>query len=91
MTTEDGYILGVFHMPQKNPKGVILFQHPLTVDSGIWFIQGNISTAFLFWKAGYDIWLANGRGTTYSQKHVSLKPEQKEFWNYRYRNIFCFR
>lgn len=70
-------------MPKDNPKGVILLQHPVTVDSKIWFIQEQESTAFLFWKAGYDVWLANNRGTTYSRKHNNLKISEATYWNYR--------
>lgn len=83
VTTDDGYILGVFRMPRKDPKGVILLQHPLTVDSKIWFVQENASTAFLFWKAGYDVWLSNNRGTTYSRKHVNFGIPAATYWNFR--------
>lgn len=32
---------------------------------------------------GYDVWLANCRGSTYSRKHVSMTSKKKDFWNFR--------
>lgn len=32
---------------------------------------------------GYDVWLANCRGNTYSRKHISMTYKQKSFWNFR--------
>lgn len=47
---------------------------------------------------GFDVWLANCRGNSYSRKHVSIKSENKTFWNFRYNynllfmicTYFCF-
>jgi pimeloyl-ACP methyl ester carboxylesterase len=82
--TEDGYVLDLFRIHRKNPRGVILFQHSFLFDARIWVNQKNDSVAFFFWKAGYDVWLGNSRGNFYAKKHVRLRPSDPEFWNYRY-------
>ena len=81
--TEDGYLLTLFRIPRQNPKGVILFQHPLVTDARIWISQYNESIAFLFWRAGYDVWLGNIRGNYFCKKHVSLDSTEAAFWNFR--------
>ncbi len=40
-------------------------------------------TGFLLADAGYDVWLGNVRGNTYSSRHVSLKPSDPKFWEWR--------
>lgn len=52
--------------------------------------QRNNSIAFLFWRAGYDVWLTNARGTPYSKKHRTLKPTDVAFWNFTVYEIGHF-
>lgn len=33
---------------------------------------------------GFDVWLGNIRGNSYSQKHVNLTKNKSEFWNFRF-------
>lgn len=40
--------------------------------------------AFLLADAGYDVWLANTRGSTYSRKHEKYQDTDYRFWDFTY-------
>lgn len=45
----------------------------------------NQSLAFQLSDKGYDVWLGNNRGNTYSRDHIMLDPnDDTSFWNFRY-------
>ncbi|KAG0712969.1 Lipase 1 [Chionoecetes opilio] len=37
--------------------------------------------------AGYDVWLTNARGNTYSRAHTFLNPQDKEFWQFSWHEM----
>ncbi|XP_068906493.1 lipase 1-like isoform X3 [Tenebrio molitor] len=80
--TNDGYILTLFRIPRTNPKGVILLHHSIATHSQIYLWQGNQSLAITLWRNGFDVWLANQRGTSYSDKHVTLSIHDFRYWNF---------
>jgi len=95
--TEDGYILTVFRIPGLNnepsavePKPAVLMQHGI-LDSAYCFIVNwaDVAPAFVAARAGYDVWLGNSRGNTYSKAHTKLDPkkDEKEFWSFDWEQM----
>ena len=45
------------------------------------------SLAFMLVDAGFDVYLANSRGNRYSREHVSIKPNDPQFWKWSWQEI----
>jgi lysosomal acid lipase/cholesteryl ester hydrolase len=37
---------------------------------------------FILADAGYDVWLGNNRGNTYSMTNLYYTPDEDDFWNF---------
>ncbi|XP_050527781.1 lipase 3-like [Daktulosphaira vitifoliae] len=90
INTEDGYLLEVHRIPNNNNirKYPIYLQHGVLASSADWVISGpKNSLAYQLSDQGFDVWLGNSRGNTYSRSHVSIDPENEKFWNYSFHEI----
>ncbi|XP_028036427.1 lipase 3-like [Bombyx mandarina] len=95
VVTDDGYILTVHRIPYPKkitnriiPRKTVLLHHGLLGSSADWIIAGpEKSLGYILSDAGYDVWLANVRGNTYSRAHVSRPSDSFAFWNFTFHDV----
>jgi len=91
VTTKDGYILTIFRIPGKIGESSNIKRQPVYMQPGIFcssevFLAGGTQkgAAYFLVNHGYDVWIANSRGTRYSLEHVKYKRSDPEFWNFTF-------
>ncbi|GJQ87658.1 hypothetical protein Trydic_g17477 [Trypoxylus dichotomus] len=93
--TSDGYLLDLHRMPYgKNNsrvvgKPVVFLMHGILSSSADWVNMGpEKSIAYQLVEAGYDVWMGNARGNTWSRKHIIYNPNRdSKFWDFSWQEI----
>ncbi|ESN97503.1 hypothetical protein HELRODRAFT_85270, partial [Helobdella robusta] len=68
---------------ENDGKPVAFLQHGLFDASSTWVInQQHQSLGFVLADAGYDVWIGNIRGNTYSRRNVHYNPADPRFWDW---------
>ncbi|CAG9784621.1 unnamed protein product [Diatraea saccharalis] len=91
---DDKYILEMHRIPHsvnnihQGPRPVVFLMHGLLSSSAEWVMMGpNKGLAYILSEAGYDVWMGNARGNTYSRNHVILGPSSSAFWKFSWHEI----
>ncbi|KAL3035405.1 hypothetical protein AAZX31_02G250700 [Glycine max] len=89
VTTQDGYILNLARIRIRESRGPpVLLQHGLFMDGITWLLlPSNQSLAFLLVDNGFDVWVANTRGTKFSRQHTSLPSNSSDYWNWSWDEL----
>ncbi|KAK6912993.1 AB-hydrolase lipase domain [Dillenia turbinata] len=94
VTTDDGYILSVQRIPEGRVGGggdkrqPVLIQHGVLVDGMTWLLNPpEQNLPFILADNGFDVWIANTRGTRFSRRHANLDPAKPEYWNWSWDEL----
>ncbi|XAR58270.1 Triacylglycerol lipase [Bertholletia excelsa] len=100
VTTEDGYILSLQRIPEGRTGGTtaklktkqpVLLQHGVLVDGLTWLLNPpEQSLALILADSGFDVWIANTRGTRFSSRHLTLNPKKPEFWDWTWDDLVAY-
>nr|XP_045592392.1 gastric triacylglycerol lipase-like [Procambarus clarkii] len=73
---------------RNKPRRVAFLLHGVFSSSAD-FVMNDPDQAlgFILADEGYDVWIGNTRGNFYGRRHVTLSPDQPEFWDYSWNEI----
>ena len=65
---------------------VVFFQHGILSCSTTWVMNyPDVAPAFQMIRKGFDVWLGNNRGTTFSRNHTKFNPDKdSEYWEFSF-------
>ncbi|OEL20306.1 Triacylglycerol lipase 2 [Dichanthelium oligosanthes] len=97
VTTVDGYILSLQRIPggrggsgqsSAGNKIPVLLQHGLLMDGVTWLMNSPAeSLGYILADGGYDVWIANSRGTVYSRGHTTLSSTDTAYWDWSWDEL----
>jgi len=97
--TKDGYILQLHRIPAFQHGGndkidgtnAVFLQHGIIDSSYTWVMNGpSESLAYILANQGYDVWMGNTRGNTYSTRHKVLDHKSEKFWDFSWDEMVKF-
>lgn len=95
--TQDGFLLGLQRIShgaartQTSAPLPVLLQHGLLQGGDSWVLNlPGQSLAFILADAGFDVWIANGRGTRWSHGHKRFSKRDREYWDWTWDELAEF-
>ncbi|GKV07958.1 hypothetical protein SLEP1_g19653 [Rubroshorea leprosula] len=96
--TQDGYILSMQRIPEGRVDGgygtkrqPVLIQHGVLVDGMTWLLNSpEQNLPMILADRGFDVWIANTRGTRFCRKHTSLDPMEPAFWDWSWDELVAY-
>ena len=84
--TADGFILGMQRIPHPSKtRPPVLLMHGLLSSSDCFLTNlVNESLAYILYNEGFDVWLGNVRGNTYSRSHIKYTIKDLKFWKWSF-------
>jgi len=94
--TQDGFTLSLQRVispkvPAQKNLPPILMQHGFLDTAATWVLnEWNESLAFILADAGYDVWLSNSRGNSYSWYNKYYDQSQTEYWEWSWDEMALY-
>lgn len=95
--TEDGFLLGLQRIPYGcggrkrdniTQRAPVLLQHGLLQAGDNWVLNlPGQSLGYVLADAGFDVWIANGRGTRWSHGHIRHSKCDRKYWDWTWDEL----